>query len=103
MNPRLGPGSVTNQEAPEANTTAGDRQPGHHEPAHHVEPPAGRRKGRTSTARRPSVRQQAQGISWPAGAGRTSSNWLMSGAVIGLTSSWVAAAGAVGLASAHRG
>jgi len=29
--------------------------------------------------------------------------WLISGAVIGLTSSWIAAAGAVGLAPAHRG
>src|SRR5712692_1723599 len=60
---------------------------------------------RSSTwrSRATSSASAVNGISWPAGAGSTSSNWLMSGAVIGLTSSWVAAAGAVGLASVHRG
>jgi len=83
-----------------------DHQPGHQEPrASRRIPAAGRRP-----AERPdndclaAVRAAAgAGISWPAGAGSASSNWLMSGAVVGLTSSWIPAAGAVGLASAHRG
>jgi len=70
VNPRLGRGSVTNQEAPEANAAAEWKttSPATRNPAHHVEfrpPAAGRRKGRTMTAWRPSVRQQAQGSAGP--------------------------------------
>ena len=49
MNPRLGRGSVTNQEAPEANAAAEWKttSPATRNPAHHVEfrPPAGGKAG----------------------------------------------------------
>ena len=98
MNPRLGRGSVTNQEAPEANATAEWKttSPATTNPrstsAAGRRPPAGGKAGQRLPGGRPcGSRRRDQLARWS----RIDQ--------IGLTSPWIPAAAAVGLASAHCG
>jgi hypothetical protein len=97
VNPRLGRGSVTNQEAPEANATAEWKTTSPAITNPRIMSNSGRRPAERPDNDCPAAVRAAAGagIGWPAGAGSASSNWLMPGAVIGLTSPWTPAAGAV--------